>query len=86
MPSGVKWLHFRRLTLAQLVRIMHRIGARPWMYQIMVTWGLASAATLFAANKRSFYVLRLLLGAAEAGFFPGAILYLSYWFPNPGTR
>lgn len=62
--------------------IMHRVGARVWMSRIMVTWGLVSAATMFATGKTSFYLLRLLLGAAEAGFFPGVILYLTYWFPN----
>jgi MFS family permease len=48
----------------------------------MVTWGLISAAMMFATGEMSFYALRLLLGAAEAGFFPGVILYLTYWFPN----
>ena len=62
--------------------IMHRIGARVWMCRIMVTWGLVSMGTMMVSGKTSFYVLRLLLGAAEAGFFPGVILYLTYWFPN----
>jgi|SRR5271165_1316349 len=62
--------------------IMHRVGARIWMARIMVTWGLISAATMFASGDLSFYALRLLLGAAEAGFFPGVILYLTYWFPQ----
>jgi sugar phosphate permease len=62
--------------------MMHRIGARIWMTRIMVTWGLVSAAMIFARGQWSFYTLRLLLGAAEAGFFPGVILYLTYWFPN----
>jgi len=61
--------------------IMHRVGARIWMARIMVTWGLVSAAMMFATGEWSFYALRLLLGAAEAGFFPGVILYLTYWFP-----
>ncbi len=61
--------------------IMHRVGARIWMARIMVTWGLISAAMMFASGEWSFYALRLLLGAAEAGFFPGVILYLTYWFP-----
>ncbi len=65
--------------------IMHRVGARIWMARIMVTWGLVSAAMMFAAGEFSFYALRLLLGAAEAGFFPGVILYLTYWFPH-GSR
>ena len=62
--------------------IMHRIGAKLWMCRIMVTWGLVSAAMVFAHNETTFYVLRFLLGVAEAGFFPGVILYLTYWFPN----
>jgi MFS family permease len=62
--------------------MMHRLGARIWMTRIMVTWGILSAAMIFANGEWSFYVLRLLLGAAEAGFFPGVILYLTFWFPN----
>lgn len=62
--------------------IMHRVGAKLWMCRIMVTWGLVSAAMVFAHNEMTFYVLRFLLGVAEAGFFPGVILYLTYWFPS----
>ena len=62
--------------------IMHRVGARIWMARIMVTWGIVSAAMMFAHTATTFYVLRLLLGIAEAGFFPGVILYLTYWFPS----
>ncbi|WP_247657619.1 MFS transporter [Aquabacter sp. L1I39] len=62
--------------------IMHRVGAKIWMARIMVTWGLISAAMMFAHNETTFYTLRVLLGAAEAGFFPGVILYLTYWFPS----
>jgi MFS family permease len=62
--------------------LLHRIGARIWLSCIMVLWGLVSACTLFVTGERSFCLLRLLLGAAEAGFFPGIILYLTYWFPN----
>ena len=62
--------------------ILHRVGARSWMARIMVSWGLVSMATMFVKGSSSFYLLRLLLGAAEAGFFPGVILYLTYWFPN----
>jgi len=61
--------------------IMHRTGARVWIARIMVTWGLVSAAMMFAHDQTTFYVLRFLLGVAEAGFFPGVILYLTYWFP-----
>ncbi|KAF0863480.1 MFS transporter [Pseudomonas sp. LD120] len=61
--------------------MLHRLGARVWLCRIMVTWGLVSAAMMFAHNAQTFYVLRFLLGVAEAGFFPGIILYLTYWFP-----
>src|SRR5438105_4513701 len=61
--------------------ILHRIGAKIWMARIMVVWGLISAATMFAKSDQSFCWLRVLLGAAEAGFFPGSILYFTYWFP-----
>ncbi|PYR97189.1 MAG: MFS transporter [Acidobacteria bacterium] len=61
--------------------IMERVGARVWMARILVTWGLISSAMMFVHGIAGFYVLRFLLGAAEAGFFPGMILYLTYWFP-----
>jgi ACS family tartrate transporter-like MFS transporter len=61
--------------------ILHKVGARIWIARVMITWGLVSAAMVFVQGSTSFYVLRFLLGAAEAGFFPGIILYLSYWFP-----
>jgi ACS family tartrate transporter-like MFS transporter len=60
---------------------LHRFGARKWMARIMITWGLISACTMFVTSPLSFYAVRFLLGVAEAGFFPGMILYLSYWFP-----
>lgn len=62
--------------------ILHRVGARVWISRIMVTWGLLSAAMMFVTTPTSFYVLRFLLGVAEAGFFPGIILYLTYWYPS----
>jgi len=62
--------------------ILHKIGAKIWLALLMVTWGLVSMATMFVSGSVSFYLLRLLLGVMEAGFFPGAILYLTYWFPN----
>lgn len=61
--------------------ILHKVGARIWIARVMVTWGIVSAAMAFIQGSTSFYVLRFLLGVAEAGFFPGIILYLSYWFP-----
>lgn len=60
--------------------IMHRIGARFWITRIMVTWGLLSAGMALVQGEMSFYILRVLLGIAEAGLFPGVLLYLTYWF------
>jgi D-galactonate transporter len=62
--------------------ILHRIGARIWIARIMVTWGIVASATAFVQGEISFYIVRFLLGVAEAGFFPGIILYLTYWFPR----
>ena len=61
--------------------ILHKVGARIWIARIMITWGLISAAMRFVTTPTMFYVLRFLLGIAEAGFFPGIILYLTYWYP-----
>jgi len=61
--------------------LLDRFGVRVWIARIMITWGLVSAATMFVRNAPSFFALRFLLGAAEAGFFPGIILYLTRWFP-----
>ena len=61
--------------------ILHKVGARMWIARVMVTWGIISACMAFVKGPTSFYIVRFLLGAAEAGFFPGIILYLSYWFP-----
>ncbi|CAM3745901.1 putative tartrate transporter [Pseudomonas reidholzensis] len=60
---------------------MYRFGARLWMARIMITWGLAAAATAFVVGPYSFYVIRFILGVAEAGFFPGVIFFLTLWFP-----
>jgi MFS transporter, ACS family, tartrate transporter len=61
--------------------ILYRVGARTWLARIMISWGLVSAATIFVTGPWSFYLLRFLLGAAEAGFFPGVAFYLGHWFP-----
>ena len=61
--------------------ILHRVGARVWIARIMMTWGVISAGMMFVESVTSFYVMRFLLGVAEAGFFPGIILYLTYWYP-----
>lgn len=80
LGAGLFFLTYAALEIPSNL-LLHRVGAKAWMARIMVTWGVVSAATLFVKGNTSFYVLRLLLGAAEAGFFPGVILYLSYWFP-----
>jgi D-galactonate transporter len=61
--------------------MMTRAGARLWIARIMISWGVISSAMMFTNSVATFYVLRFLLGAAEAGFFPGIILYLTYWYP-----
>src|SRR5260370_22469252 len=60
---------------------LQRVGARRWIALLMMVWGVISASMVLVSGPRSFYLLRFLLGAAEAGFFPGAILYLKNWFP-----
>ena len=61
--------------------LLHRVGARWWLARIMVSWGVVAAAFMFVQGPTSFYILRFLLGVMEAGFFPGVILYLTYWIP-----
>lgn len=61
--------------------ILERVGARRWIARIMIGWGIASMGTMFVFDKWSFYAARVVLGAAEAGFFPGIVLYLTYWIP-----
>jgi ACS family tartrate transporter-like MFS transporter len=60
---------------------LERVGARKWIARIMFTWGVVSGATAFISGETSFFVVRVLLGIAEAGFFPGIIFYLTLWFP-----
>lgn len=62
--------------------ILHRVGARVWIGRIMISWAVVSAAFVFVRTPLMFYSLRFLLGVAEAGFFPGIILYLTYWYPS----
>ena len=62
--------------------LLHRFGARRWIARIMISWGVISGSMIFVETPTGFYVLRFLLGLAEAGFFPGIILYLTYWFPS----
>ncbi|MDR5752570.1 MULTISPECIES: MFS transporter [unclassified Caballeronia] len=62
--------------------MLHKVGARNWLARIMLTWAVISASFVFVKSPTTFYVLRFLLGVAEAGFAPGVILYLTYWFPS----
>ncbi|PAF42284.1 MFS transporter [Helicobacter sp. 11S03491-1] len=62
--------------------LLHRVGAKIWLSRIMITWGIVTMCMIFIRNETSFYILRFLLGVTEAGFSPGIILYLSYWFPH----
>ncbi len=61
---------------------LHKVGARIWITRIMITWAVISALTLLVRTPMQFYLVRFFLGAAEAGFFPGIILYLTYWYPS----
>jgi len=61
---------------------MEKVGARLWIARIMITWGLLAGATALVTGSTSFAAVRFLLGVAEAGFFPGIILYFTYWFPS----
>jgi MFS transporter, ACS family, tartrate transporter len=62
--------------------ILHRVGARRWIARIMMSWGAISVAMMFVRSASAFYTLRFFLGAAEAGFFPGVVYYLSHWYPE----
>ena len=85
---GCVWFRFRRVFPRLLLfevpsnLILHRVGARLWISRIMVSWGAISASMMFVRTAPTFYVLRFLLGAAEAGFFPGVVYYLSHWYPE----
>jgi ACS family tartrate transporter-like MFS transporter len=81
LGSGIFFLGYFAFEVPSTM-ILHKVGARFWIGRVMITWGLVSVAMAFTRGPISFYVLRFLLGLAEAGFFPGIILYLSYWFPS----
>lgn len=61
--------------------ILHRVGAKLWIARIMISWGICSSLLMFVQNETWFYILRFIIGATEAGFLPGIILYFTYWFP-----
>ncbi len=79
--SGIFFLGYFLFEVPSTI-ILHKVGARFWIGRIMISWGIISIAMVWTRGPLSFYVLRFLLGLAEAGFFPGIILYLSYWFPS----
>jgi MFS family permease len=79
--SGVFFIGYLLLEVPSNLAL-HRFGARRWIARILLTWGVIASAMAFAPNTTTLYVLRFLLGVAEAGFFPGIILYLTYWFPK----
>jgi D-galactonate transporter len=80
MGAGVFFLGYFFFEVPSNI-IMHKVGARRWIARIMISWGVLSAAMMFVESATSFYVLRFLLGVAEAGFFPGIIYYLTRWYP-----
>ena len=82
--SGIFFLGYFLFEVPSNVAL-NKYGARVWIARILVSWGLLAALTAFAQNATQLYILRFLLGVAEAGFFPGIIVYLTYWFP-PATR
>jgi ACS family tartrate transporter-like MFS transporter len=79
--SGIFFLGYCLFEIPSNI-ILERVGARLWISRIMVSWGLISAAMMFVRTPAMFYLLRFLLGVAEAGFFPGVIYYLSLWYPT----
>lgn len=83
LGAGVFFIGYFLLELPSNL-ILERVGARRWLARIMFTWGLVTVAFAFVQNATMFYVLRFLLGAAEAGLYPGIVLYLTYWFPARG--
>jgi ACS family tartrate transporter-like MFS transporter len=80
LGAGIFFLGYTAFEIPSNV-ILARVGARVWIARIMITWGLVSAAMMLVKSAPMFYVLRLLLGLAEAGFFPGIIFYLTRWVP-----
>jgi len=78
--AGIFFLSYITFEIPSNV-ILSRVGARVWIARIMLSWGIISSATMFVRSAGGFYLARFLLGAAEAGFFPGIIFYLTHWFP-----
>lgn len=81
LASGIFFIGYLLLEVPSNLAL-HKFGARRWIARIMITWGIIASALAFVPNEGVLYVLRFLLGVAEAGFFPGIILYLTFWFPR----
>lgn len=81
VAAGVFFIGYLLLEVPSNLALV-KFGARRWMARIMITWGVVASAMAFVPNAETLYVLRFLLGVAEAGFFPGMIFYLTYWFPR----
>ncbi|MBW8861873.1 MAG: MFS transporter [Acidobacteria bacterium] len=81
LGAGIFFLSYTLLEIPSNV-MLARVGARLWIARIMISWGVVSASMMFVRSAPAFYTLRFLLGAAEAGFFPGIIFYLTLWFPR----
>ena len=79
MGAGLFFLGYTTFEIPSNI-IMHYVGARVWLARIMITWGMCAAAFAWVTSETMFYVLRVLLGLAEAGFFPGVMVFLTYWF------
>src|SRR6185312_808694 len=80
LGSGIFFLGYFLFEVPSNI-LMHKVGARVWIARIMITWGLLSGAFIWVKSVPAFYGLRFVLGLSEAGFYPGVILYLTYWFP-----
>src|ERR1700759_4053089 len=80
LGSGIFFLGYFLFEVPSNI-LMHKVGARTWIARIMITWALLSAAFIWVRSVPAFYGLRFVLGLAEPGFYPGVILYLTYWFP-----
>jgi len=81
MGAGIFFLGYFLFEVPSNI-VLHKVGARTWLARIMLTWAVISASFIFVKSPTAFYVLRFLLGVAEAGFAPGVILYLTYWYPS----
>lgn len=81
LASGIFFIGYLLLEVPSNVAL-HRFGARRWIARILASWGLIATAMAFVPNETVLYILRFVLGIAEAGFFPGILLYLTFWFPQ----